>query len=63
MAINSIFFPITMNLYETDLYGLQTFIANEKIESGITEKYLILYNFAEDCRYSEWIQPIFQIRL
>lgn len=56
MAINSIFFPITMKLYETDLYELQTFIANEKIEGEITEKYLILFNFAEDCRYSEWIQ-------
>lgn len=48
---------IIMNLYETDISPLQEFIANEKIEGEFTEEYLILYNFATDCKYSECIQP------
>jgi len=48
---------ITMELYETDIHTLQKFIANKNIEEIFTEEYLILYNFATDCRYSENIQP------
>ena len=46
-----------MNLYETDTYLLQKFIENEKLEGSFTEEYLILYNFATDCKYSKCIQP------
>lgn len=46
-----------MELYESDICELQKFIANEKIEGEFTEEYLILYNFADDCRYSKSIQP------
>lgn len=48
---------ITMELYETDIEPLQKFMANTKIEEGFTEEYLILYNFATDCKYSKCIQP------
>lgn len=47
---------ITMPLFETDMCVLQEFIANEKIEGELTDKYLILYNFAADCIYSNFIQ-------
>ncbi|MGN6714469.1 hypothetical protein [Anaerocolumna jejuensis] len=57
MPINSKYFKITMPLFETDICVLQEFIANEKIEGELTEKYLILYNFAADCIYSKSIQP------
>lgn len=57
MPIDSKFLKVTMDLYETDLSELQKFIANEKIEEEFTEEYLILYNFATDCKYSEHIQP------
>lgn len=57
MPVNSIFPQITMELYETDIEQLQKFIEDEKAEEEFTEKYLILYNFAEDCRYSKCIQP------
>lgn len=57
MPINSKVFKITMNLYETDLSELLKFIVNEKIEGEFSEEYLILYNFATDCKYSEHIQP------
>lgn len=49
--------PITMQLDETDIYELKKFIVNQKIEQEIEEEYLILYNFAMDCIYSECIQP------
>ena len=49
--------PITMQLDETDIYELKKFIVNQKIEQEIEEEYLILYNFAMDCIYSERIQP------
>lgn len=48
---------ITMELYETDIEPLQKFMANAKMEEEFTEEYLILYNFATDCIYSESIQP------
>lgn len=48
---------ITMELYETDIKELYKFIANQEIEGEITEEYLILYNFATDCKYSKHIQP------
>lgn len=48
--------PITMKLYETDLMELEKFIVNGKKEA-FTEEYLILYNFASDCKYSDYIQP------
>ncbi len=57
MSINSKIPHITMELYETDICELQKFIANKKIEGEFTEEYLILYNFADDCRYSKCIQP------
>jgi len=47
---------ITMNLYETDIATLQTFLQNEN-EKVFTEEYLILYNFATDCKYTDFIQP------
>ena len=46
-----------MNLYETDKDMLKSFITNEKIDGVFTEKYLILQNFADDCRFSSDIQP------
>lgn len=58
MSINSVFHKITMELYETDICKLQKFIADKKnLEKEFTEEYLILYNFAADCRYSKYIQP------
>lgn len=48
---------ITMQLYETELYELQKFISTKKVEGGFTKDYLILYNFADDCRYAKNIQP------
>ncbi len=57
MYVNLKFVSITMELYETDISELKKFIVNEKIEGEFTEKYLILYNFATDCKYSERIQP------
>lgn len=56
MPVNSNIPQITMELYETDIEQLQKFIAEAKAEE-FTEKYQILYNFAEDCRYSQYIQP------
>lgn len=50
-------FSITMELYETDKNILQEFIEAEKTENIFSEKYLILYNFADDLRYSKQIQP------
>lgn len=47
---------LSMELYETDIYELQKFIADEKTEE-FTDKYLILYNFAIDCKCAEYIQP------
>lgn len=50
-------FQITMELYETDRHTLQEFIKNEEKGREFSEKYLILYNFATDCTYSDHIQP------
>lgn len=47
---------ITMELYETDVPILQHFIENTKPEGEVTEEYLILQNFATDCKYAEQIQ-------
>ncbi len=47
---------ITMELYETDVPTLQHFIENSKPEGEVTEEYLILQNFATDCKYAEKIQ-------
>lgn len=47
---------ITMELYETDVPILQQFIENTKPEGEVTEEYLILQNFATDCKYAEQIQ-------
>ena len=47
---------LAMELYETDIYELQKFIADEKAEE-FTDRYLILYNFAIDCECAEYIQP------
>jgi len=44
-----------MDLIETELHILVDFIHNESADE-ITKKYLILYNFAADCRYAEFIQ-------
>lgn len=58
MIIKNVKFPpITMELYETDIRTLRKFMKSEKKEGPFTEEYLILYNFADDCRYSESIQP------
>ncbi len=47
---------ITMELFETDICELQKFITSEKIEEEFSKRYLILYNFASDCKYSKYIQ-------
>lgn len=47
---------VTMELYETDIYQLQKFIADEKAEE-FTDRYWILYDFAIDCKCAEYIQP------
>lgn len=57
MQIGSETLQITMDLYETDIPGLQEFMSHEEIEGDVTEKYLVLFNFAEDCKYAEYIQP------
>lgn len=57
MSVDAKIPRITMELDDTDLYTLQSFIKEEKIEGEFTEEYLILYNFALDCKYSELIQP------
>lgn len=46
-----------MDLYETDYKILENFIGTIKLEDDIINKYLILYNFATDCKYSKDIQP------
>ena len=56
MSIEFNFPRIDMELYETDIPELQKFIATEKVEGEFTEEYLILYDFAIDCKYSECIQ-------
>lgn len=48
---------ITMPLYETEKEVLEHFLESVHIEEKISERYLILYNFASDCRYAEEIQP------
>ena len=50
-------FQITMELYETDKLVLEEFIETCNIEDIFSEEYLILYNFADDLRYSKQIQP------
>lgn len=55
MSIGSKISVITMELYETEISELLQFIQSETKEK-FTEKYLILYNFAIDCRYSKNIQ-------
>lgn len=57
MYVNFKFSQITMELYETDVQGLYKFITSQEIDGKITEEYLILYNFATDCKYSKHIQP------
>lgn len=47
---------INMILYETETEVLQKFLLTQKIEDDFSEKYLILYNFATDCRYVDYIQ-------
>lgn len=49
-------FQITMELYETDKHILEKFIETCNIEDIFSEEYLILYNFADDLRYSKQIQ-------
>ena len=44
---------ITMELYETEIDVLQNFLDTVKIKDEISEKYLILYNFATDCKYAK----------
>ena len=47
---------ITMELYETDMQTLQHFLENASLNEEVTEEYLILQNFATDCKYAEQIQ-------
>ncbi|MCL1923977.1 MAG: hypothetical protein FWF50_00170 [Defluviitaleaceae bacterium] len=54
--MNTVLPQINMILFETDIDLLQKFIISENLEGDVTEKYLILYNFAIDCLYSELIQ-------
>lgn len=46
-----------MIFYETDKNQLRKFLLQEKIDGEFKEEYLILYNFAEDCMYAQYIQP------
>ena len=55
MATGSKIPAITMELYETDVLELEKFIQNET-EKHFTKNYLILYDFAVDCKYSKHIQ-------
>lgn len=48
---------IVMPLYETEMEVLERFMESVCIDEKISEDYLILYNFATDCRYAEEIQP------
>lgn len=48
---------IMMPLYETEKEVLECFLESVHIEERISESYLILYNFATDCKYAEEIQP------
>lgn len=48
---------IVMPLYETEKEVLERFMESVCIEEKISEDYLILYNFATDCKYAEEIQP------
>ena len=48
---------IVMPLYETEREVLERFMESVCIEEKISEAYLILYNFATDCKYAEEIQP------
>ncbi|MGN1196677.1 MAG: hypothetical protein ACI4TA_03655 [Acetatifactor sp.] len=48
---------IVMPLYETEREVLECFMESVCIEEKISEEYLILYNFATDCKYAEEIQP------
>lgn len=48
---------IMMPLYETEREVLECFMESVRIEEKISEDYLILYNFATDCKYAEEIQP------
>ncbi len=48
---------IVMPLYETEREVLECFMESVHIEEPISEDYLILYNFATDCKYAEEIQP------
>lgn len=48
---------IVMPLYETEREVLECFMESVCIEEKISEDYLILYNFATDCKYAEEIQP------
>lgn len=47
---------INMILYETEIDILKKFLLTQKIEDDFSEKYLILYNFATDCQYADYIQ-------
>lgn len=62
MPADFVYPQITMELDGTGS-ALQKFIANTKLEDEWTEEYLILFNFAEDCSYSEDIQPDLMIYL
>lgn len=48
---------ITMELYETEIDVLQNFLDTVNIKDEISEMYLVLYNFATDCKYAKQIQP------
>jgi len=47
----------TMVITETDMSLLKNFIMTEHIENEISENHLILYDFARDCHYGNFIQP------
>ena len=47
----------TMVITETDISLLKSFIMTEHIENEISENHLILYDFARDCHYGDFIQP------
>lgn len=57
MPDNPKFPNIDMELYETDIDILQNFIATVKTDGQFTQDYLILYDFATDLKYQEYINP------
>lgn len=57
MSAKNSFPYIYMHLDDTDPQELENFISTARTGRTITKEYLILYNFAVDCKYAKEIQP------